>query len=57
MQGYECFIQKFSNPITDIFVTSFDEAALLTIQGITDRKIVVADIIVRREVWGICAIA
>ena len=53
-EGFACI---FSNSITELVVTSHDEAAIIKIQGIIDRKFGVIAIEVRSQVWGLYAIA
>ena len=57
MRGGEGFSCEVSDPITDLVVTSCDEAALLIVQGMTYRKFGVSAIKVGRKVWGIYAVS
>ena len=57
IRGGEGFACEVSNPITELVVTSCDEAALVTTKGMKDRKFSVTEIAVRGEVWGIYAVA
>ena len=47
VRGDEGFSYKVSKPITEIVVTSRDEAALLAIQGRKNEKLGVAAVVVR----------
>ena len=57
MRGGGVFSCQTSDPITELVVTSHDDATLLTIQGKEGRKFGVEAIAVRREVWGIDTVA
>ena len=48
---------KVIDSITEAVVISCDEAALLTVQGMTDLKFDVVAIVLGRWVWGIYAIS
>ena len=53
MRVGEIFSDQVCNPVTDIIVTRLDKAAPLTVKGMLDRKMCVADVTVMREVLGI----
>ena len=57
LQGSEGFACEVSNPILELALMIFDQAALLTIQGKTDRKFGVAATTMGREVWWLYSIA
>ena len=47
------FAWEIGNPITEIIMTSHDEAVILAVQHVIDRELCVVSIMVGREVWGI----
>ena len=49
VKGDEIFPCMVSNPITDLIVTSCDEASVLEIQVVTNGKLGVAAVVVRWE--------
>ena len=53
MRGGESFAVQIRDPVMDLVVTHCDEAALLTVEGVANRKFVVAVVTVMGEVWGI----
>ena len=56
VQGGDQFPCEFSNPITELVATVSDEAALLKIQGMIDRKFGVVAITGSSEFWGIYSV-
>ena len=56
-RGGKYFAYEVGNPITELVMTSRDEANLLTIQGVIDGKSCIASVAVGREVWGIYSVA
>ena len=50
MRGGESFVSYVRNPVTKLIVARHDKAAPLTMEGVANRKIGVATVIVMGEV-------
>ena len=55
--GGEGFACKVRNPITELVVTIHDDAAILSIQGLSNVKLGVAAVAMRWEVWRLNDVA